>query len=186
MYSTTMLTSSSLRRSRGRRTGPITRLHEFAVDCHRHRWHDQRRTPRAARNRLPARREQRPHGPPAEAADAYRDYLEVHGLSVQLTEALTEYWHQRVRAELVLPDGTPVAAQDGAGPKEFFDLEFRGCRYGFGYPACPDLSQQQQVMRLLEPERIGVTLSEEFQLEPEQSTSALISHHPEATYFNAR
>ncbi|HEX2074162.1 MAG TPA: methionine synthase [Geodermatophilus sp.] len=120
------------------------------------------------------------------AADAYRDYLEVHGLSVQLTEALTEYWHQRVRSELVLPDGTPVGAQDGAGAEDFFKLHFRGCRYGFGYPACPDLSQQQQVMRLLEPERIGVTLSEEFQLDPEQSTSALISHHPEATYFNAR
>ncbi|MCV2489131.1 methionine synthase [Geodermatophilus sp. YIM 151500] len=120
------------------------------------------------------------------AADAYRDYLEVHGLSVQLTEALTEYWHQRVRSELVLPGGTPVGAEDGPDAKAFFDLRFRGCRYGFGYPACPDLAQQQQVVRLVGPERIGVTLSEEFQLDPEQSTSALISHHPEATYFNAR
>ncbi|WP_239522189.1 vitamin B12 dependent-methionine synthase activation domain-containing protein [Geodermatophilus sabuli] len=120
------------------------------------------------------------------AADAYRDYLEVHGLGVQLTEALTEYWHRRVRGELVLPDGTPVGAADGPDAKAFFDLQFRGCRYGFGYPACPDLTQQEQLVRLLATERMGVTLSEEHQLDPEQSTSALISHHPEASYFNAR
>ncbi|GLW08247.1 methionine synthase [Microtetraspora sp. NBRC 13810] len=110
------------------------------------------------------------------AKDAYRDYLELHGLSVQLTEALAEYWHARVRSEL------------GIGGDESLDdmlkVNIRGCRYSFGYPACPRLDDQAQVMELLDPSRIGVTLSEEFQLHPEQSTSALVVHHPEAKYFN--
>ena len=113
-------------------------------------------------------------------ADAYRDYLELHGLSVQLTEALAEYWHARVRDELGLgaednPDMEALIAKQG----------YRGSRYSFGYPACPDLKDQQVLMDLLRPERIGVELSEEFQLHPEQSTSAIIVHHPEAKYFNA-
>ncbi len=120
------------------------------------------------------------------AANAYRDYLEVHGLSVQLTEALAEFWHQRIRSELVFPDGSNAAAEDSAEIEKFFDLEYRGARYSFGYPACPDLTDQTKVMALLEPERIGVELSEEFQLHPEQSTSALVAHHPEAKYFAAR
>jgi 5-methyltetrahydrofolate--homocysteine methyltransferase len=112
------------------------------------------------------------------AKNAYRDYLELHGLSVQLAEALAEYWHSRVREEL------------GFGPDDPADLDgilrvkYRGCRYSFGYPACPDLEDRAKVMRLLRPERIGVTLSEEFQLAPEQSTDALIVHHPEASYFS--
>ncbi|NUT42663.1 MAG: methionine synthase [Thermoactinospora sp.] len=110
------------------------------------------------------------------AKDAYRDYLELHGLSVQLTEALAEYWHARVRAEL------------GIGGDETLDdmlkVNIQGCRYSFGYPACPNLEDQQQLFELLDPERIGVTLSEEFQLHPEQATSALVAHHPEAKYFN--
>jgi 5-methyltetrahydrofolate--homocysteine methyltransferase len=113
------------------------------------------------------------------AKDAYRDYLELHGLSVQLTEALAEYWHARVRAELGL------AASDPPTLDGILKVGYRGCRYSFGYPACPDLEDRAKVVRLLRPERIGVVLSEEFQLVPEQSTDALIAHHPEARYFSA-
>ncbi len=113
-------------------------------------------------------------------ADAYRDYLELHGLSVQLTEALAEYWHARIREELGL------ASFDSADMDHLIAKQgYRGSRYSFGYPACPDLEQQVQLMELLKPERVGVILSEEFQLHPEQSTSAIIAHHPEAKYFNA-
>ncbi|WP_131746836.1 methionine synthase [Frankia sp. Cppng1_Ct_nod] len=117
------------------------------------------------------------------AANSYREYLELHGLSVQLTEALTEYWHKRIRSELVLPDGTAAAATDAGELDEVFGQGYRGSRYSFGYPACPDLEQQVQVFELLRPERVGVELSEEFQLVPEQSTSEIIAHHPEAKYF---
>ena len=125
-------------------------------------------------------------GPQASAAtaelfakNAYRDYLELHGLSVQLTEALAEYWHARVRADLGLasdddPDVTGILRQG-----------YRGSRYSFGYPACPDLDQRRLLVDLLRPDRIGVGLSEELQLHPEQSTDALVVHHPEAKYFNA-
>src|SRR6516225_996387 len=113
------------------------------------------------------------------AKDAYRDYLELHGLSVQLAEALAEYWHARVRAELGLAGFDPPAL-DG-----ILKVGYRGCRYSFGYPACPNLEDRAKVVRLLRPERIGVMLSEEFQLAPEQSTDALIAHHPEARYFSA-
>ncbi len=113
------------------------------------------------------------------AANAYRDYLELHGLSVQLTEALAEYWHTRVRAEWGIGGDD---AQDVAG---ILKQKYRGERFSFGYPACPDLSQQKPLCELLGSERIGVGLSEEFQLDPEQSTSAIIFHHPEAAYFNA-
>jgi 5-methyltetrahydrofolate--homocysteine methyltransferase len=112
------------------------------------------------------------------ASDSYRDYVELHGLSVQLTEALAEMWHARIREELSFGD------EDG-------DLEamlrqgYRGSRYSFGYPACPDLEDRVKMVELLEPSRIGVELSEELQLHPEQSTDALVVHHPEAKYFNA-
>ena len=109
----------------------------------------------------------------------YREYLELHGLSVQLTEALAEFWHARIRSELGFGE------EDKKEINEILDQGYRGSRYSFGYPACPDLSQQIQLCSLLEPERIGVRLSEEFQLHPEQSTSAIIVHHPEAKYFNA-
>ena len=112
-------------------------------------------------------------------ADSYREYLELHGLSVSLTEALAEYWHRRVREEL------GIAGADAPDLAGILKQGYQGERYSFGYPACPDLEQQTMVMELLHPERIGVSLSEEFQLHPEQSTSALILHHPEATYFNA-
>jgi 5-methyltetrahydrofolate--homocysteine methyltransferase len=113
------------------------------------------------------------------AKDAFRDYLELHGLSVQLTEALAEYWHGRVREELGLAQFDPPSL-DG-----ILRVGYRGCRYSFGYPACPDLEDRAKVVRLLRPERIGVVLSEEYQLTPEQSTDALIAHHPEARYFSA-
>jgi len=112
------------------------------------------------------------------AKNAYRDYLELHGLSVQLAEALAEYWHGRVRDELGIGGEDPVDL-DG-----ILKVRYRGCRYSFGYPACPDLEDRAKVIRLLDPRRIGVTLSEEFQLAPEQSTDALITHHPEASYFS--
>lgn len=114
------------------------------------------------------------------AAHQYRDYLEVHGLSVQLAEALAEYWHARIRSELGL------AGEDSDDLDEIFRQGYRGSRYSFGYPACPDVEDQALLMELLQPERIGVKLSDEFQLHPEQSTSALIVHHPEAKYFAAR
>jgi 5-methyltetrahydrofolate--homocysteine methyltransferase len=113
------------------------------------------------------------------AANEYREYLELHGLSVQLTEALAEHWHARIRDELGFSN------EDAANIDAILDQGYRGSRYSFGYPACPDLEQQLQLCELLEPERIGVELSEEFQLHPEQSTSAIIVHHPEAKYFNA-
>jgi 5-methyltetrahydrofolate--homocysteine methyltransferase len=113
------------------------------------------------------------------AKDAYREYLELHGLSVQLTEALAEYWHTRVRREL------GFAGSDPDDLDSFFRLGYRGARYSIGYPACPDLADRAKIARLLEPSRIGVELSEEMQLHPEQSTDAIIVHHPEAKYFSA-
>jgi 5-methyltetrahydrofolate--homocysteine methyltransferase len=113
------------------------------------------------------------------ADNNYREYLELHGLSVQLTEALAEHWHARMREEL------EVKSEDSSDLQGILDQGYRGSRYSFGYPACPDLEQQVQLCELLEPGRIGVELSEEFQLHPEQSTSAIIVHHPEAKYFNA-
>jgi 5-methyltetrahydrofolate--homocysteine methyltransferase len=119
------------------------------------------------------------------AKDAYRDYLEVHGLSVQLTEALAEYWHRRVREELRWADGGSVAGEDPEDVEEFFKLGYRGARYSLGYGACPELEDRRKIVDLLEPGRIGVELSEELQLHPEQSTDAIVAHHPEAKYFTA-
>ena len=113
------------------------------------------------------------------AENKYREYMELHGLSVQLTEALAEHWHARIREEL------EVRNEDAPDLAGILDQGYRGSRYSFGYPACPDIEQQVQLCELLEPGRIGVELSEEFQLHPEQSTSAIIVHHPEAKYFNA-
>jgi 5-methyltetrahydrofolate--homocysteine methyltransferase len=112
--------------------------------------------------------------------NAYRDYLELHGLSVQLTEALAEMWHARIRADF------GFAHEDGPTDDMIRDQAYRGSRYSFGYPACPDLEDRAQLVALLRPERVGVILSEELQLHPEQSTDAMIVHHPEAKYFNAR
>ncbi|HEY0935189.1 MAG TPA: methionine synthase [Trebonia sp.] len=112
------------------------------------------------------------------AANAYRDYLELHGLSVQLTEALAEYWHARIRREL------GIGSEDPADLDGFFSVKYQGARYSIGYPACPDLADRAKIARLLEPERIGVELSEEMQLHPEQSTDAIVIHHPAARYFS--
>jgi 5-methyltetrahydrofolate--homocysteine methyltransferase len=113
------------------------------------------------------------------ARNAYREYLELHGLSVQLTEALAEMWHARVREEL------GFGSEDNDDLNAILRQGYRGSRYSFGYPACPDLADRASLVALLDPSRIGVTLSEELQLHPEQSTDALVVHHPEAKYFNA-
>ena len=120
------------------------------------------------------------------AQHAYRDYLEVHGLSVQLTEALAEYWHSRMRHELVLPDGSTVGDSDPQDVNGILKVDYRGCRYSFGYAACPELEDRKKTVALLRPDRIGVELTEELQLAPEQSTDALVVHHPDASYFNAK
>jgi 5-methyltetrahydrofolate--homocysteine methyltransferase len=112
------------------------------------------------------------------AKNAYRAYLELHGLSVQLAEALAEYWHTRIRREL------GIGAADPGDMAGFFRVDYQGARYSFGYPACPDLADRAKVVRLLEPSRIGVELSEEMQLHPEQSTDAIVVHHREAKYFS--
>ncbi|GAA2592307.1 methionine synthase [Streptomyces axinellae] len=114
------------------------------------------------------------------ANNNYRDYMELHGISVQLAEALAEFWHARVRAEL------GYAGEDPDAMEGMFDLKYRGARFSLGYGACPNLEDRAKIADLLQPGRIGVELSEEFQLHPEQSTDAIVIHHPEAKYFNAR
>ncbi|HEX5603141.1 MAG TPA: vitamin B12 dependent-methionine synthase activation domain-containing protein, partial [Pyrinomonadaceae bacterium] len=111
-------------------------------------------------------------------SDNYSDYLYFHGLSVESAEALAEFWHKRIREEL------GIAGQDSPELTRLFKQEYQGSRYSFGYPACPRLEDQEKLFTLLNPSRIGVELSEEFQLEPEQSTSAIIVYHPEAKYFS--
>lgn len=110
-------------------------------------------------------------------ADNYSDYLYFHGLSVESAEALAELWHKRIREEL------GIAGADASELSKLFHQKYQGSRYSFGYPACPDLEDQAKLFQLLNPARIDVELTEEFQLEPEQSTSAIIVHHPEAKYF---
>ncbi|HYO63455.1 MAG TPA: methionine synthase [Pyrinomonadaceae bacterium] len=111
-------------------------------------------------------------------SDNYADYLYFHGLSVESAEALAELWHKRIREELGIAD------KDAKELTKLFHQGYQGSRFSFGYPACPDLEDQTKLFDLLDPSRIGVTLSEEFQLEPEQSTSALVVHHEEAKYFS--
>lgn len=112
------------------------------------------------------------------AEDRYRDYYELNGLVMQLTEALAEFWHARIRSELGL------AAEDPTDTAGLFKLEYRGARFSLGYPACPDMEDRRKVVELLRPERMGVELSDELQLHPEQSTDAFVFHHPEAKYFS--
>ncbi len=111
------------------------------------------------------------------AADKYEDYLYLHGLGVEMAEAMAEYTHKRIRAEL------GFAAEDDRNIARMLQQGYRGSRYSFGYPACPNLEDQTQLLRLLEAQQIGVELSDEFQLHPEQSTSAIVLHHPKAKYF---
>ncbi|MDX6531302.1 MAG: 5-methyltetrahydrofolate--homocysteine methyltransferase [Blastocatellia bacterium] len=110
--------------------------------------------------------------------DNYADYLYFHGLSVESAEALAEFWHKHIRQELGIAD------QDSKDLNKLFRQGYQGSRFSFGYPACPNLEDQAKLFELLDPSRIDVALSEEFQLEPEQSTSAIIIHHPEARYFS--
>lgn len=111
-------------------------------------------------------------------ADSYQDYLLFHGLSVESAEALAELWHKRIREELGIADN------DAPELAKLFHQGYQGSRFSFGYPACPNLEDQTKIFELLDPSRIDVELSEEFQLDPEQSTSAIIVHHPQAKYFN--
>ena len=113
-------------------------------------------------------------------ADRYTDYLYLHGIGVESAEALAEYWHARVRAEL------GIAGADANAVEELFRQGYQGSRFSFGYAACPDLELRASLVELLAAGRIGVELSESFQLHPEQSTDAFVVHHPEARYFNAR
>ncbi len=111
------------------------------------------------------------------AQNHYQEYLYFHGFSVEATEALAEYWHRHIRFEMGIQN------DDAKEIRQLFSQKYRGSRYSFGYPACPRLEDQEKIFQLLSPERIGVTLTEEYQLVPEQSTSAIIVHHPEAKYF---
>ncbi len=110
--------------------------------------------------------------------DNYSEYLYFHGLSVEAAEALAEYWHQMMRRELGIAEGESDRVQD------LFQMKYRGVRYSFGYPACPNLEDQEKLFELLRPERIGIELTEEYHLVPEQSTTAIVVHHPQARYFN--
>jgi len=112
------------------------------------------------------------------ASGNYKDYQYFHGLSVESTEALAELWHKRIREEL------GIAGRDAEDMRRLFSQGYQGSRYSFGYPACPNLEDQAKVFALLDGERIGVRLTEEYSLDPEQSTNAIIVHHPEARYFN--
>ncbi|MGB7068248.1 MAG: methionine synthase [Pyrinomonadaceae bacterium] len=111
-------------------------------------------------------------------SDNYTDYLLFHGLSVESAEALAEMWHKRIREEL------DIAGNDAPTLAKLFHQGYQGSRYSFGYPACPNIADQTKLFELLQPERIGVELTDEFMLDPEQSTSAIIVHHPNAKYFN--
>ncbi len=112
-------------------------------------------------------------------ANEYQRYLYLHGLGVEMAEALAEYWHRRIREELGFAD------QDGPNLTGLFKQKYRGGRYSWGYPACPQLEDNAKVVDLLGADRIGVEVSEGFQLHPEQSTTAIICHHPQAKYFIA-
>jgi 5-methyltetrahydrofolate--homocysteine methyltransferase len=112
--------------------------------------------------------------------NSYSDYLYLHGLSVETAEALAELWHRRMREEL------HIEKEDSPNITDWFHQQYHGGRYSFGYPACPNLADQTKLFELLDPSRIQVTLSEEYQLVPEQSTSAVVVHNPEAKYFNVQ
>jgi 5-methyltetrahydrofolate--homocysteine methyltransferase len=114
------------------------------------------------------------------AQNKYQDYLYLHGFGVECAEALAELWHKRMRQEL------GFGSDDAPLIRELFQQGYRGSRYSFGYPACPDLSERAKVLQLLRPEAIGVTLTENFMLVPEQSTDALVAHHPLAKYFDVK
>ena len=111
-------------------------------------------------------------------SNSYSEYLYLHGIGVETAEALAEMWHKRIRMEL------GIGGEDSPRIKDLFTQKYRGSRYSFGYPACPEMSDQEKLFRLLEPQRIGCELTDNWQIDPEQSTSAIVVHHPEAKYFN--
>ncbi|MFK7961332.1 MAG: methionine synthase [Phycisphaerales bacterium] len=111
-------------------------------------------------------------------SDRYQEYLYLHGFSVETAEGLAELWHKRMRAEL------GIGNDDSPEIKKLFTQHYRGSRFSFGYPACPEMSDQEKLFRLLRPERIGCELTENWQIDPEQSTSAIIVHHRQAKYFS--
>ena len=111
-------------------------------------------------------------------AGKYQDYLYLHGLGVECAEALAELFHQQLRREW------GIGGDDSPRVEKLFKGHYRGNRYSFGYPACPNLEDQKLMFPLIDPTRVGITLSEQFQLEPEQSTTAIVVHHPSAKYFN--
>jgi 5-methyltetrahydrofolate--homocysteine methyltransferase len=113
------------------------------------------------------------------ADNRYTDYLHLHGLGVEMAEALAEYWHRRIREEWGFAD------EDGPTLTGLFRQQYRGGRYSWGYPACPDLEDNAKVVEILQAGRVGVTVSEGFQLHPEQTTLAIVCHHPQAKYFVA-
>lgn len=108
----------------------------------------------------------------------YQDYLYLHGFGVESAEALAEFWHKRVRQEL------GFGAEDDSDLRKVFQQHYRGSRYSFGYPACPNLEDRSKILELLKPQDIGVELSENYMLVPEQSTDAIVAHHPQAKYFD--
>jgi 5-methyltetrahydrofolate--homocysteine methyltransferase len=112
------------------------------------------------------------------AADKYQEYLYLHGFGVESAEGLAELWHKRMRQEL------GFSSEDAPDIAKLFQQKYRGSRYSFGYPACPNLEDRAQLVELLQPQEIGVTLSENFMLVPEQSTDAIVAHHPQAKYFD--
>lgn len=114
------------------------------------------------------------------ADNKYVEYLYLHGLSVETAEALAEYLHKIIRTEL------GIGGSDANDIQRLFSQGYRGSRFSFGYPACPNLEDQAKLFDLLHPERIDITLTEEYHLEPEQSTTAIICHHPEARYFGIK
>ena len=111
-------------------------------------------------------------------AGKYQDYMFLHGIGVESAEALAECFHRQLRLEW------GIGGDDSPHIAKLFKGHYRGCRYSFGYPACPNLEDQAQLFQLIEPQRAGIELSEQFQLEPEQSTTAIVLHHPQAKYFN--
>ena len=112
------------------------------------------------------------------ADNNYTEYLYVHGMGIETAEALAEFWHKHMRTEL------GIAGEDAPNVRELFTQHYHGSRYSFGYPAVPEMSDQDILFRLLDPARIGCELTENWQIDPEQSTSAIIVHHPQAKYFN--
>ncbi len=110
----------------------------------------------------------------------FQNYLFTHGMGVETAEALAEYWHRQMRIEMGIADEEPDEL------RLLFSARYHGARYSFGYPACPNLEDQAKLFELLNPEDIGIELTDQFMLSPEQSTSAIVLHHPAAKYFNVR